>query len=71
MEVDIENESVVVTYAVNLILSYWEQKSWVHSREGRPISKFSIVFDSIVMVFFSFFFLDVFDSVSKLIIAVC
>ena len=69
--VDVENKGVVVTYMINSILAYWEKKSWVHSREGRPISKFSIVFDSIITVLFSFFFLDVFDSISKFFITMC
>ena len=31
MEVDMKNESVVVTYTVNSILINWEQNPWVHS----------------------------------------
>ena len=71
MEVDMEMKGVMVTYMINSNLIDKEQKPWVHSWEGKPISKFSIVFNYIIMVLSSFFLLDVFDSVSELFITVC
>ena len=66
-----KKESVMVTYVVNSILIYWKQKPWVYSWESRPISKFFVVGDSIIIVFSSFFFLNVFDSVLELFVALC
>ena len=71
MEVDMKSDKVMVTYVVNLILAYRKQKSRVYSWESRPILKFSIVGDSIVTVLPSFFFLNVFDSVSKFFVTLC
>ena len=64
-----ENGSSMVTYVVNSFIG--NKKSWVHSWKSRPILKFFIVDNSIIMVLSSFFLLDVFDSVSKLFITMC
>ena len=66
-----KSDRVMVTYVVNLILTYRKQKSRVYSWESRPISKFFVVGDSIVTVLPSFFFLNVFDSVSELFVTLC